>query len=280
MLKQQSKILSVILIALVVSVSVYGVYIFSVPKDDPTPTITPTSTPTKTSTPTPQPTSMTITDVNGENITIPLPVNRIVCITSGITDIIYSLGAIDKLVGRDSYSTFPEDILTIPVVAQSSSSPSIELIAELNPDLVIADTMLSDENIETIRNLLGVPLLIDVASQSDRVVPLVQTLGEMLGKEETAAKLILFMNNITNIVTERLANLTDSQRPIVYYEWSKAWFSCNNNSLPHQMIITAGGKNLAANQSSTYPTLSPEYVAESNPEIIIRMISSPTHNVT
>ncbi|MGB9841576.1 MAG: ABC transporter substrate-binding protein [Candidatus Bathyarchaeales archaeon] len=223
---------------------------------------------------------VTVTDVKGVTVNITLPVKRIVAITSGVTDIIYSLGAGDKIVGRDSYSTFPADILKVPVVAGSSASPNIELIAELKPDLVIADTMLSSDNRAKLETLLKVPVLVENPSDSNRVVPLVKYLGVILGKTQTAGKIVNFMNNITNLVKERLQNLTDANKPLVYYEWNKAWFSCNKNSLPHQMIIDAGGLNLAADQNTTYPTLSPEYVAERNPDIIVRMISSASHNIT
>lgn len=222
---------------------------------------------------------VTVTDVKGVTVNITLPIKRIVAITRGVTDIIYSLGAGDKIVGRDSYSTFPEDILKVPVVAGSSADPNIELIAELEPDLVIADTMLSVENRAKLETLLGVPVLVENPTQSDRVVPLVKYLGVILGKTQTAENLVNFMNNITNLVKERLQNLPDDKRPLVYYEWNREWFSCNKNSLPHQMIIDAGGLNLAADQNTTYPTLSPEYVTERNPDIIVRMISSATHDI-
>ncbi|MEM3051429.1 MAG: ABC transporter substrate-binding protein [Candidatus Bathyarchaeia archaeon] len=223
---------------------------------------------------------VTVTDVKGVTVNVTLPVKRIVAITSGVTDIISSLGAGDKIVGRDSYSTFPSAILDVPVVAGSSASPNIELIAELEPDLVIADTMLKDEARAQLEALLGVPVIVENPSDSNRVVPLVKYLGVILGKTRTAEKLVNFMNNITNLVKERLQNLTDVDKPLVYYEWNKAWFSTNKNGLPHKMITEAGGLNLAADQNTTYPTLSPEYVAERNPDIIVRMISSAGHNIT
>lgn len=46
------------------------------------------------------------------------------------------------------------------------------------------------------------------------------------------------------------------------------------------MIVDAGGINLAANQTTTYPTLSIEYVIERNPDIIVRTLSDTNHNAT
>jgi iron complex transport system substrate-binding protein len=65
------------------------------------------------------------------------------------------------------------------------------------------------------------------------------------------------------------------KKPLVYYEFINNWMTAVTPS-----ITQAGGVNIAANESTYAPTLSPEYVVEKNPDVIIRMISSPNHNVT
>jgi ABC-type Fe3+-hydroxamate transport system, periplasmic component len=197
-----------------------------------------------------------------------------------MTEILYAIGAGDKVVGRDSYSVTSSATLQLPIVATSSASPNMELIVQLNPDLIIADTMLSNSTKAQFENNLKVPVLVQSPSQSDNVVPLVNALGIMTDKKQNADDLIKFMNDITNMVASRVKNLTDSQKPLVYYEWSKAWYSASGTSYQNQMIVDAGGKNLAANQTVTYPTMSPEYVLACNPDIIVRQLSDTTHNAT
>jgi iron complex transport system substrate-binding protein len=206
-------------------------------------------------------------------------VNRIVCITSGLNEILFALGAGGKVVGRDSYTTFTA-ALNLPIVATSSASPNSELIVQLNPDLIIADTMLNNATKATFESTLNVPVLVQSASQSSMVVPLTDAFGIITDKKQTSDELIQFMNNITNLVSTRVKTLTDSQKPLVYYEWSKAWYSSSSLGLPNQMIVDAGGINLAANETVTYPSLSPEYILERNPDIIIRQLSDQKHNAT
>lgn len=162
------------------------------------PTVTPTKTPTSTLTPTASPSPsqyvnpiivqqtssyIVIKDSYGANVNITLPVKRIVCITSGITEILYAIDAGDKVVGRDSFSVVPNAALQLPIVAQSSASPNTELIVQLNPDLIIADTMLSNSTKATFENNLKVPVLIQSASQSNMVVPLINALGIITDKK-------------------------------------------------------------------------------------------------
>jgi iron complex transport system substrate-binding protein len=212
-------------------------------------------------------------------VNVTLPVNRIACINNGFTEIIFALGCGDKIVGRDVYSTYPSAVENITVF-YSASGLSLETLTELEVDLVIADSRVSNETRAQIESTLGVPVIIDNPSDSNRVESLVLSLGIILDKEDRAESLLNYMDNINNLVATRLSTLNESDKPLVYYEWSKAWFSCSSLGLPHIMITEAGGINLAANQTVTYPTLSSEYVIECNPDVVIRIITSTTHNQT
>ncbi|MCW4034553.1 MAG: ABC transporter substrate-binding protein, partial [Candidatus Bathyarchaeota archaeon] len=178
------------------------------------------------------------------------------------------------------YSTFPSATEDVPVVSESSGGLNMELLAEVEPDLIIADVRIDNETRAEIEEVLGIPVIIDNPSQSDRVEPLITYLGTMLDAEETASELLEFINHYLDLVEDRVSALDDSEKPLVYYEWVRAWFSCSSASLPHQMLTDAGGLNLAADEESTYPTLSPEYVLEQNPDVVIRVMTSTTHNVS
>ncbi len=150
----------------------------------------------------------------------------------------------------------------------------MEKIFQLEPDIVIADTMLSAANAEQFRNS-GIPLLIDTASNSSRINEVVANLGIIVGAEDTAKELNDWMNHYTNLVSERVANVSQSERPTVYIEiLSGMWRSGNINSAYGSIVALAGGVNITPlNSSSTMPTLSPEYVVEQNPDVIIKMFS-------
>jgi iron complex transport system substrate-binding protein len=225
-LKRTGLIVS-ILVAVIVIASVYGGYIFlyspqpSSPSTSPSssPVVSPspsstaspstTSTPAPTETqPTPQNKTITVVDVTGTQVTIALPVTRIVSLQSGFTEIIYAIGAGDKIVGRDLYSTFPDSVLNLTVV-YGSSGLSMETLTEMRPDLIVADTRINNDTRAEIESLLHVPVIIDNPSQTDRVKPIITYLGEILGKEERADALIKFMDGITDLVKDRVKDLKD-----------------------------------------------------------------------
>jgi len=220
----------------------------------------------------PQKETITIVDNTGVYVEVEVPVERIISIMA--TEIICLLGHEDKIVGRsllsaDVEAILPPSILDLPVVAESSFSPNMELILELEPDLVLVDEGLSSENRKTMEDA-GIPVINDMLMEPRRKI-FIKNLGLILGAEEKANEFIDYEEYYENLVKERIENLTTSEKPSVYFEWYMSWFSASAGSEFHDMLVDAGGINIAAGEPVLYPTLSPEYVADENPDFIIRM---------
>jgi len=80
---------------------------------------------------------ITIIDGIGRTVTIPPTPERIVSLASSATETLYALGAGDNVVGRDKYSKYPDEVTNVPEVG-SGSSPNLEMIIGLEPDLLFA----------------------------------------------------------------------------------------------------------------------------------------------
>ncbi|MGB4505218.1 MAG: ABC transporter substrate-binding protein, partial [Syntrophaceticus sp.] len=138
--------------------------------------------------------------------------------------------------------------------------------------VVVADSMLKDDMREKIESA-GIPVLIYVTSEVDTLPKMIEDLGTVLGKKERAKQLIDFYNKYNDLIKERTANLTEKEKPQVYYELNKPYFSTNASGPANHRIELAGGINIAADEPVRSPTLTPEWLAEKNPEIIVRMSS-------
>jgi iron complex transport system substrate-binding protein len=155
----------------------------------------------------------------------------------------------------------------------------LELLLEQEPQLLIADTMISSkaEMLQKI-DAAGIPVIIEQPGNFTRLPELVNFLGTILHDEEKATEIVDYITYYVNLVHTRVATLPESEKPLVYYEMSMPWRSTPQNSVREEYLIETGGINLNANSSGT--TVTPEYVASANPDIIIRMISSDTHDVS
>jgi iron complex transport system substrate-binding protein len=305
-LKKNFAIIAVVVIAviLVASASIYTLANQSpttnpTPSPSPPPTLEPTMAPSVTPTPTATPSSttqssstsgstelskpiplleptgpVTVVDANGANVTVNLPVNRIVCLTS--VETVYALGGGSKIVGiagmltTEVKAVLPSSILSLPVVGDRDTSPNIEVILELKPDLILASQRLTDAHRKLFEDA-GIAVIEDTTTGTRRN-QYMRNLGLILNAQARAEELISYEQQYWDLVAQRVANLPRSQKPLVYFEWYREWFSTGPGGSYTGLIEAAGGINLAENSTVSSPQLSAEFIMEQNPDIAIRML--------
>ena len=223
--------------------------------------------------------TVTIVDYTGRSVEVPSPVETMISLSSYASEILCALGGVDKIVGRDSYSTYPPSLDDLPIVGQSSYSPSIELILELDPDLVIADTMLTDDNREKIESG-GVPVMVIRSGDPERTMAIIRDLGTVLDRNERAEELVAFIDRYHSIVEERTAGLEEEDKPVVLGEWASPWNAATPGTGFGDKIAAAGGVSIAADETpGSYMVVSSEWVAERNPDVIIFQKSGKNHTL-
>ena len=256
-MKKTTAALTAIVLVVVIIIASYGVYSFYIPSENE-----------------PQREPITIIDATGSQVNVSAPVERIVSLNSGLTEIICALGCEDRIVGRDKSSVFPTSISEKPVAGQNSYAPNMEVLLEMAPDVIVADSMLS-YNTEALKKIetAGLPVIIEEPSNVSRVKNITSNFGLIFGEEEKAAEINDYITSYENLVNERVKDLASNEKPSVYIEWYQAWQTFTADSAANEIIVKAGGVNIAAEITATAPVLSPEYVVEKNPDIIVRMIS-------
>lgn len=211
--------------------------------------------------------------------------SNFVSIAAACTEIIYALGSGDQIVGVDQYSInyaligetafqgapgqlilFPQEVPNKTNVG-TTSSVNLELLSSLNPAIVFSWEWASTVN-AAIENLGFQLFKINPQSIAD-VLNLTITIGNLLEKPLEATTVNQeIISRISNI-TSKLEGLSESEKPLIYYELSSLGKTIGNGTITNEMISVAGGINLAGNESLRYPTLSSEYIVARNPDIII-----------
>jgi iron complex transport system substrate-binding protein len=218
-----------------------------------------------------------VIDSTGRSVSVNVPVERVISLGSGVAGYLYALDGGKSLVGRDSYSHFPPALEEVPIAGKSSYSPDLELIISLHPDLVIADTMLSDDNLKDLENA-GIPVMIESLVDPAKDIEVMETLGTIFGKEERAQEITGFIEGYQDLIQERIAGVKPEDKPKVFFEWAgKPYYTVSNGNPSDTLIRLAGGNNIAkdlGNSTHSYPTVSPEWVVEVDPDVIIQQRSS------
>ena len=114
---------------------------------------------------------------------------RIVSLAPSVTEILYALGAGDRIVGATEFCSYPPEALRLPRIG-GLINPDLEKIVSLNPDLVIATTAGNyQEDAERIERL-GIPVHTVSTPTLESVLTTLSDVGRILGNDEQARDLV------------------------------------------------------------------------------------------
>ncbi len=205
-------------------------------------------------------------DQSGRTVSVPDNPQRIVSLAPSITEIVFALGAGDRLKGVTQHCDFPADAQFLPKVG-SYVHLDLERIVALKPDLCIAVRDGNPQNAVTELEALGIPVYAVDPRNLDTAVDTVLEVGQLLNAATKAQHLANEMR--ARIERVKVGVAGTELRPRVFFQIGTAPIvSAGTNTVIHELIVTAGGQNLADGPSS-YPRFSREQVLALQPEVII-----------
>ncbi len=209
---------------------------------------------------------LTIIDGSGREVKLKKPPERIISVASSATETLFAIGAGDKVVGRDKYSDYPEEVKNLPDVG-SGSSLNIEKVIGLDPDLVF----LWWYNKEAIANLenKGITVVAINPKSVDDVTDTIKLIGMCVDRREDSENLVSFMHKQIDRIRAKFLESNTTKMPLVYYELTTPMKTCGRGTFTNELIFLAGGINIAAGESIRYPILSSEYIIDKNPDVIV-----------
>jgi iron complex transport system substrate-binding protein len=207
-----------------------------------------------------------VVDYLGRNVSVPENPERIVSLSGDLTEILYAIDVGDKIVGVDSYSTYPSEALNKTNVG-TTGALNLETLVTLKPDLVLLWSYQA-QAVPSIEKYNITVVVVDATSIND-LMNTMKFIGSVCGKPAEANALVSNLQSRINAIQMKTANLSDSEKPRVYFEGVSALHSYNSSTYTNDMIGIAGGINIAANETIKYPTLTSEYIVMENPNVII-----------
>jgi iron complex transport system substrate-binding protein len=210
--------------------------------------------------------ALTLRDMLGREVTLPGPPRRIVSLVPSVTEIVFSLGAQERLVGRTDFCDHPAAVRTKPSVG-GMVNPSLERLVALRPDLVVATDEGNRE--ETIRQLerLGITTYLVHANRIAETVDLIERLGELTGRQAEVPRLRTEM--LGRIEAVRRAVAPYPRPRVLYVLWPDPLIVPGRASMLTELIDVAGGISITAGDGDAYPRFSLEAAVARAPEVII-----------
>jgi len=209
---------------------------------------------------------VSVTDDRGKSLTLATSPRRIVSLAPSATEIVFALGAGDRLIAVDDFSDFPAEAKALPHIGGFRTSP--EKVVSYSPDLILAIT---SGNLAVQLETLNQPIFVFDPNDIDGVYRNIAAVGALLDRDAAAEKIIADMRARISAVGEK--SKTATTRPRVLHEVDSTnptqLFVAGPRNFIDSIITTAGGINVAADAAVKYPKLTPEEVVSRNPDVII-----------
>jgi iron complex transport system substrate-binding protein len=204
---------------------------------------------------------------------------RIVSVSPAVTEMLYGIGAFDRVVAVTDYCLYPPQAKQLPKVG-GWATPSVEKVAGFRPDLVV----MSDAQapfLEMPLAQLGIHTAIARSQTLHDAFAALETLGKATGNERQAERLAAQTKAALDAVEKRAAGLS---RPSVLCVVDRTpgtlreLYAVTEGSFLAELIGTAGGKAAGGASRLGYGKFSQEAVVEMNPDVVLDIMPASQSN--
>jgi iron complex transport system substrate-binding protein len=213
----------------------------------------------------------TVTDVNGDEVTV-TDVSRIVPLNGDLAEIIFALGLGPNIVGVDTSATYPEEELaSLPRIGYQRQLAA-EGILSLEPTLVIGNELAGPpEVLDQLRAAEVTVVIFPEITTIDGIANKITNVAAALGVPEAGAELA--EQTMTEIATvQELAAGVEEPRTamFLYVRGANTQLIGGSGTTADAMITGAGAVNAAAEAGIVdYQPMTAESLAAAQPDLLI-----------
>jgi iron complex transport system substrate-binding protein len=213
---------------------------------------------------------VTIKDDLGRSVELKQPARRIVTLAPFLTELAFSAGIGDRVVGVSAYSDYPPQARRLPQVADANG-PLLEPLAALRPDLVLAwKDSIRPEEVERLARL-GPAVFVAQARTLEDVPRLLGTIGTLAGVDTGA---------VSRAYQARLAALRRAYSgrrtvPVFLEIWDRPLTTISGRHFMNEALATCGARNVFADLPGIAPEVSWEALYARDPPVIVGVGSAP-----
>lgn len=211
--------------------------------------------------------ALSVKDAFGQPFELAEPARRIVSLIPSITEIFFSLGVGDRVVGVTGFCTQPPDGVAPKPKVGGQKNPRLDAISHLKPDLVVANIEENrKEDVEAMR-AAGLSVLVTYPRTVRGGIQLIRDLGILTGTSGRA---------------EVVAGKCEAALAVVEHEsegqgrvrvfcpiWHKPYMTINGDTYVDDMLRTCGGENIFRDRPERYPTVTLAEMAALRPDVVL-----------
>ncbi len=229
--------------------------------------------------------SRTVVDATGREITVPGEINRVVIMSSMPLCSVYCMagGDPDKLVGLtpesknaavNSFLSQVADLTDVSTAFAEGESVNIEEVMNLNPDVVFYNTWHTGDAAAAAQlEELGVACVgftTDIPSAIESVNTWATLIGQVMGTEMQADKIVEYGLEVEQMVMDRVAQIPEDERrsALILTNYNASGITAAGTTFGRYWLATIGAENVAMSLEQKVAPVSLEQIYEWDPDVI------------
>ncbi len=202
----------------------------------------------------------------GDPIVVKSTPTRVVSLNPATTDLIFALGAGNRLVGRTHWDVYPPEAIKVPDLG-SGIRPNVEAVLGAKPDLVILYASNDNKSAASAFRAAGVNTL---SLKIDHIADFYhasKTIARLLGDSTRG---LIVADSVEKTLRRVRSETLSLPKPTVFWHiWDAPLITIGRGSYMNELVEIAGGINVYGDMDETSPTVSIEDVIKRNPRFII-----------
>ena len=196
---------------------------------------------------------------------------RVISTSPAITEILFALGAGERVVGVTDYCSFPKKACLLPSIG-GPLNPSTETWIALKPDLIIVqeDSVVINKH----ATILKIPILKVSVNNLENILTSIQAIANTMQVSKRGHQLVDKINAEIEQYRTRLRKLKPRQVLMLLSDTndpSRDLYAVGRDTFLNELLSIAGGENILPDTMATYPKISKEFIIAKSPEIIIEI---------
>lgn len=207
-----------------------------------------------------------MTDDIGRRVLLPVRVDRVVSLAPNLTEIVFAVGAGDRLVGNTTYCDYPAEAKAVAKVGDTTH-PNLEAIIALRAQVVLVSTSSQLEVFTQQLQQQNIAVFVTDPHDLDGVFRSIAQIGEILGQTEQAGQLGKQLRDRAGAVQQAV----QQTKPVrVFYQLSvEPLITAGHDAFVTDLMHRAGAASVTADVPGAWPTYSDESALATKPDAII-----------
>ncbi len=204
----------------------------------------------------PQPT--TTTDDLNRAVSLPREIRRVVTLAPNLTEMLFALGAGERIVGADDFSNHPAAAKALPKVG--GMQPNIEKIVALKPDVVFASTEGNHPSLAPALSAANIPLFVVRTDRLPEIPVAMRRLAALLNVDDHA------VGALERAVSAQKRTRANGPR-VMFAVWTDPLYVAGRATFTDDVFALTGARN--AVEVTGWPQYSLESLAAAPPDIFL-----------